>query len=160
MRRPAAPTDLTPREFRVALVDHGFCYLTPIDRYVDIRAPQPGRYLEPAKDAAGRTLRRQTLNRLLKARRDAALAQARIRRENDRRCEIAARIAPQVLPPCRADLADEAAIAQLADDYLTRLASAGAVKFADLIQMGWTAGQLRAHGDAARAVADRKAVPA
>jgi hypothetical protein len=157
---PRPPADLTPREFRVALIDRGFCYLTPIDRYIDIRHPQPGRYLEPVKTARGAIDRRRTLEALSRARRETELARAKIRETNNRRQALASKIAPSVLPRCRADLANSAAIAQLADDYLTRLASAGCVNFSDLIQMGWTAGQLKEHGDAARAVADRKAVPA
>jgi hypothetical protein len=157
---PRATPDLTPKEFRDALIDHGFAYLTPTGRYVDIRQRQPGRYLDPVKDERGRMLRRQTLAALLKARSDADAAQALIRQANARRQAIAAKIAPHVLVPCRADLTGTAAIAQLADDYLTRFASAGHVQFLDLIQMGWSASQLKAHADDARAVADRKAVPA
>jgi hypothetical protein len=68
------------------------------------------------------------------------------------------RLAPQSMPGCRADLTDAAAIAQLADDFLIRAACFGDVEFKALIQMGWSAAQLREHGDAARAVADRKAL--
>lgn len=154
----SSPSDLSPREFRDALLDHGFAYLTPIDRYIDIRAPRPGRYLAPIKNTRGTLLRRQTLAALRAARDDRLEAQALIRQANEARQVRAAKIAPQVLPPCRADLIEEAAIAQLADDYLTRLSSAGAVGFGDLLQMGWRADQLKQHGEAARIVADRKAV--
>lgn len=155
---PRAAPDLSAIEFRHALLDKGFAYLTPIDRYIDIREPTPGRYLEAVKDAHGRIQRRQTIAALLAARGQVEAARAVIRAENDRRMAVAGRIAPQVLPPCRADLAEEAAIAQLADDYLTRMSSAGAVGFGDLMQMGWRAEQLKQHGEAARIVADRKAV--
>jgi len=147
--------DLSPIEFRNALTDHGFVHLPGLDRYVDIQSRQVGRYLEPVKNA-GKTLRRATIAALLAARAERNQAQTLIRAANDRRQKLAGKIAPQVLPPCRADLKAAAAIAQLADDYLSRLASAGCVGFGDLLQMGWSADQLKQHGDAARAVADRK----
>ncbi|QDW39028.1 phospholipase [Bradyrhizobium sp. KBS0727] len=153
-----AHLDLSPKEFRDALVDHGFAYLTPIGRYVDIRERQVGRYLDPVRDRSGRILRRQTLAALLAARDQAEAARAMIRQAHARRQAIAGKIAPHVVSPCRADLKGTAAIAQLADDFLTRFASAGHVQFLDLIQMGWRADQLKAHADDARAVADRKAV--
>ncbi|MBN8987454.1 MAG: phospholipase [Rhizobiales bacterium] len=161
MRRLAAPADLSPKQFRDALVDNGFAYLgRTVDRYVDIRSPRPGRLFEPVVNAKRQTLRRETLAALLAGRNEVAEAQRLIREANDRRLAAAAAIAPVALPTCRADLTDTAAIAQLADDFLTRIASAGSVDFKGLIQMGWRPEQLRQHADAARAVADRRAVPA
>lgn len=160
-RQTAAPADISPKEFRDALVDNGFAYLgRSVDKYVDIRMPRPGRLFEPVTNAKRQTLRRETLAALLAGRAEIAEAQRLIRAVNDRRQAIAARIAPVAVPPCRADLNGAVAIAQLADDYLVRLASAGSVDFKGLIQMGWSAAQLREHADAARAVADRKAVRA
>ncbi len=161
MRRAAAPADLSPKEFRDTLVDNGFAYLgRTVDKYVDIFGPRPGQLFEPVRNAKRQTLRRETLAALLGARQERVEAQRLIRQANERRQQIAGRIAPQVFSPCRADLVGAPAIAQLADDYLTRLASAGSVEFKALIQMGWTAAQLREHADAARAVADRRAVAA
>lgn len=162
MPRPtSAPSDLSPKEFRDALIDNGFAFLgRAVDKYVDIRAPRPGRLYEPIRNAKRQTLRRETLAALLGARAEIVEAQRLIRAENERRQRIAATIAPVALPPCRADLQGPAAIAQLADDFLTRLASAGSVDFKALIQMGWSAPQLREYADPARAVADRRAVPA
>lgn len=77
--------DLTPREFRNALLDHGFAYLPPIDRYVDIRQPMPSRFLDPVRDANGEILRRETLAALRATRTAILEAQALIRQANDQR---------------------------------------------------------------------------
>jgi DNA invertase Pin-like site-specific DNA recombinase len=154
----AAGPDLSPKQFRDALLDHGFAWLTPIGRYIDIRQRVPGRYLAPVKDARGRILRTRTLAALLAARAEVEAAQEVIRAANARRQAIAAKIAPHVLPPCRADLTGTRAIAQLADDFILGTTTAEGIDFKSLINKGWSASQLREHAEAARAVADRKQV--
>lgn len=71
-------------------------------------------------------------------------------------CErIAAAIAPQVLAPCRADLAGPAAVAQLANDFILHTTRSEGAAWSDMISMGWRPEQLREHADAARIVAQR-----
>lgn len=149
--------DLDPREFRNALNEHGFAYLgRTVDRFVDIRFPKAGRYFEPVRDARKRTLRRETLESLMKARRSAEAEAAQIAAEAARKQAIAAAIAPVAHPPCRASLTDAAAIAQLADDFMIQSTRAEGVVRGDLILMGWQPAQLEAHADAARTLAYRR----
>lgn len=105
----------------------------------------------------GRLQRRETLVALKAWRAEHETRLAASAALQQQRLALAERLAPQVVPGCRADLTEAAAIAQLADDYLTRAAGYGSIDFKSLIQMGWSAAQLREHGDAARALADRKA---
>jgi hypothetical protein len=150
-------SDLSPKQFRDAVIDNGFAYLgRSIDAYIDIRHPKRGT-IKPVT-AGKQTLRRETFAALLAARTTAEIEKTLAAAERARTEAVAAAIAPSALPPCRADLTEAAAIAQLADDYLTRMASAGCVGFGDLLQMGWNADQLKQLGDAARAVADRKQI--
>jgi hypothetical protein len=145
-------------EFRAALAKEGFTFLKQSGRFVDNRNRYPFRNLLPVTDGRRRVRRIETLAALKawRGEHEAGLA-ARAALEQQR-IALAQRLAPQSMPGCRADLTDAAAIAQLADDFLIRAAGFGDVDFKALIQMGWSAAQLREHGDAARAVADRKAM--
>ena len=148
---------MRPAEFRAALQESGFTYLKQLERFVDRRDMTGRRSYLPVTDERGRIQRRATLAALKawRAEREASLAaKAAIEQQ---RIALAERLAPKAMPGCRADLTDADAVAQLADDYLTRTAAAGSIEFKALIQMGWSAAQLREHGDAARTLADRKA---
>lgn len=147
--------DLSPKEFRDAVIDNGFAWLgRSTDRFIDIRHPRRGTL--KAVTAGGKILRRETFAALLTARTTAEIEKALAAAERARVERIAASIAPTALPPCRADLTDAAAIAQLADDFIVNSTRAEGVAWGDLIQMGWNAEQLKAHAPAARAVADRR----
>jgi hypothetical protein len=111
----------------------------------------------PVTDARGRMQRRESLAALKAWRAEHEARLAASTKLQQQRIALAGRLAPQVVPGCRADLTDAAAIAQLADDFLTRAAGYGSIDFKSLIQLGWSAAQLREYGDPARAVADRKA---
>jgi hypothetical protein len=143
--------------FRAALDRAGFAFLKQSGRFVDRHHRVPHRYLLPVTDARGRLRRRDTLAALAAWRAEYEAGLAASAAQQQQRIALAERLAPKAVPGCRADLTDAAAIAQLADDFLTRAAGFGCIEFKALIQMGWSAAQLREHGDAARAVADRKA---
>lgn len=155
-RAPARPADISLIEFRHALVDQGFCWLTPIGQYIDIRHPRPGRYLAPVTDTRGRILRQKTLDALLAWRTEAEAEKARDTREAARRQAIAEAIAPCALPVARSSLQGAEAVAQLADDFIVASTRADGVVKADLLRMGWLAEQLREHAETARAVAYRR----
>jgi hypothetical protein len=149
------PADLSPKQFRDALLDHGFAFLgRATDLFIDIRHPKRGTL--KAVKAGGKILRRETFAALLAARTTAEIEKAQAIAERARIERVAGAIAPTALPPCRADLTDAAAIAQLADDFIVSATRAEGVAWGDLIRMGWNAEQLKTHADAARAVADRR----
>lgn len=154
---PRRQPDLTHREFRETLIDNGFAWLgRSINKVIDLHHPRRG-----ALDAvlSGKQIdRRATLAALLAARKAAQDEQAHADAERARVVAFAATIAPTALPPCRADLTDEAAVAQLADDFVLGTTSADGITFGALIRKGWSASQLRRHADAARALADRRQI--
>jgi|GEM_PF-3367181 len=159
MPRRSRSTDLSPRDFRNALIDHGFAFLgRSLDRYVDIRHRKVGRYLDAVLDGRGRIRRRETLQALLAARKGFEAEEAAALAKSLRQAGIAAAIAPVALTPCRADLSEEAAIAQLADDFLLGVTASEHITFASLLQKGWRPEQLKQYGPAARIVADRRQV--
>lgn len=156
-RRSHRIPDLSARDFHAALQRHCFARLGNSERYIDLL--HGGASILPVRDRNNRHLQRQaTLDRMLAARREVEAQLARDAAERARMEAVASRIAPTAVPVCRADLTDEAAIAQLADDFLLRTTVADGVRFVELLQMGWSAAQLRKFGDQARALADRRAV--
>lgn len=152
------PSDLSPVEFRNALVDNGFAYLgRSVDRYVDIRHRRPGRYLEPVKNAKKRILRRETFAALLAWRAEAEAEKAAAMAVAVRHAAVASAIAPRAAPVARASLTDPAAaVAQLADDFVIHSTRAEGVVRGDLILIGWLPAQLDDHAEAARLLAYRK----
>lgn len=153
---PRTP-DLSPIEFRHALLDHGFAYLgAAVDLYVDLRFPKPGHYLASVRDSRRRILRRETLDALLADRATSETAKKAADAVRMRQEKIAATIAPVALPPIRANLADAAAVAQLADDFVMQSTRSDGVVFADLKLMGWRDEQIRQHSPAARILAYRR----
>lgn len=152
------PKDMPVAEFRAALHDLGFAWLKNAGRFIDERHRGAHRFMVPVADGRGRIARRETLA-ALKSWRAGHEAGLRAKAElQERQLALAAAIAPRALPPCRADLRDAEAVAQLADDFLIASAASEGVSFKSLINKGWCAEQLRRHGDAARALADRRQV--
>lgn len=152
---PRQTSDITARDFRDALRQHGFVEHALIDRFSDSRNPKAGT-VKPVRTAKGKLKRRLTLDRLLTARQAAEAEQAAARADQQRREQTAASIAPHVLPPCRADLTGPAAIAQLADDFVLALTTSEGITHQALIQKGWRSAQLAEHAEAARTLADRR----
>lgn len=151
----AATSDLSAREFRNLLLDNGFAFLgRGVDAYIDLHHPRRGR-IEAIKEGA-RICRQATFDALLAARGKAEAEKKATEAMRSKLEAAAARIAPTALPACRADLKGAAAVAQLADDFVTASGTIEGVTFASLIQKGWRATQLNEHGPAARAVADRR----
>jgi hypothetical protein len=153
---PRRPRDIPAAEFRRRLAADGFTFLPLSGEFIDTHHRGAARI---AAVKRGRTIdRRTTLAALHHAR---AVEQARLAAVDGARAErerIAATIAPQVLSPCRADLEGPAAIAQLADDFLSGCTTQEGISFKSLISKGWRAAQLRTYADEARAVADRRQI--
>ncbi|MBW7966770.1 phospholipase [Bradyrhizobium sp. BR 10261] len=149
-RAPSSP-DLSATDFALQLKLHGFLHLRAEGRFADVRAKGCPR-TDPI--LRGKRIDRQaTLDALLrdrKARQDAAAAAEGLQIERER---VAARIAPQALPAARAGLEGSAAIAQLADDFITITTRAEGASIPDLVRMGWRKSQIFEHADAARALA-------
>lgn len=144
-------SDLAAADFALQLKLHGFLHLRAENRFADIRAKGCPR-TEPV--LRGKRLDRQaTLDALLrdrKARQDAAAAAEAIQIERER---IAETIAPTALPAARASLEGAAAIAQLADDFITITTRNEGAALPDLLRMGWRKSQVFEHTDAARSLA-------
>ncbi|MBR0687301.1 phospholipase [Bradyrhizobium manausense] len=144
-------SDLSPREFRDALLDNAFAYLGgSVDRFVDLMHPKARRYVHPVKDGRGRMQRRATLEALKAARAafEAELAAKRL--EEIRAAALLERIVPTALPPARASLEGAQAIHQMAEDLRTMATRGDGVTAFDLRRVGWTNAQISAHVDAAR----------
>lgn len=145
------PADLSPSDFALQLKLHGFLHLRGEGRFADIRAKGCPR-TEPVM--RGRRIDRQaTLDALVaarKARQDAAAAAEALQIERERTAET---IAPTALPPARATLDGAAAIAQLADDFITITTRNEGAALPDLMRMGWRKSQVFEHADAARSLA-------
>ncbi|GLR92838.1 hypothetical protein [Bradyrhizobium liaoningense] len=78
------------------------------------------------------------------------------KRAERQKANLADRLTPSALAPCRADLDGPAAVIQLAEDFIVQTTRNDGVVFADLIRMGWQAEQLKQHAPAARIVAQRR----
>lgn len=151
MPRITRPADLSAADFALQLKLHGFLHLRAEGRFADVRAKGCPR-TEPILH--GRRIDRQrTLAALLrdrKARQDAAAAAEALQIERERTAET---IAPTALPAARASLEGAAAIAQLADDFITITTRNEGVALPDLLRMGWRKSQVFEHTDAARSLA-------
>ncbi|WP_225149600.1 phospholipase [Bradyrhizobium sp. BRP23] len=150
-RRTSPPADLTASEFDAQLRLHGFFRLPAEGQFADVRlkgCPRTGPVMR------GKRINRQaTMSALLaarKARQDAAAAQEAAQAERER---VAGLIAPQAIPGARAGLEGPAAIAQLADDFITITTRNEGAALPDLVRMGWRKSQIFEHADAARALA-------
>lgn len=143
--------DLSATAFDQQLKLHGFFHIRAENRFADVRAKGCPR-TEPV--LRGRRLDRQaTLDALLrdrKARQDADAAAEAIQIERERTASL---IAPQALPAARATLEGAAAIAQLADDFITITTRNEGAALPDLVRMGWRKSQVFEHADAARSLA-------
>ncbi|MBR1170509.1 phospholipase [Bradyrhizobium liaoningense] len=144
-------TDLSAKDFDAQLKLHGFFQVRAENRFADVRIKGMPR-TEPVM--RGRRIDRlATLEALLAARKahhDAAAAAEAVQIERER---IAETIAPTALPAARAGLAGAAAIAQLADDFITITTRNEGAALPDLMRMGWRKSQLFEHADAARTLA-------
>ena len=149
--RITVPADLSAADFALQLKLHGFLHLRAEGRFADVRAKGCPR-TEPVM--RGKRLNRQaTLHSLLKARKarqDAAAAQEAAQAERER---VAGLIAPLAIPGARAGLEGPAAIAQLADDFITITTRNEGAALPDLMRMGWRKSQIFEHADAARTLA-------
>ena len=150
-RRISKPTDLSASDFSLQLKLNGFLHLRGEGRFADVRAKGCPR-TEPVM--RGKRINRQaTLDALLadrKTRQDAAAAAEALQIERER---VAETIAPTALPAARASLEGAAAIAQLADDFITITTRNEGAALPDLVRMGWRKSQVFEHADAARNLA-------
>lgn len=149
MRRKS--NDLSAREFRLELKRHGFLWLSLERQFSDIRARGCPR-TEPVMRGA-RIDRRASLAALFADREARRLAAERAAAEKAEREAVAARLAPQSVPPARDTLAGADAIAQLADDFLLITTRQEGVTTADLVRLGWQRPQIVEHLEAARSLA-------
>lgn len=150
-KRHMSSTDLSAADFALQLKLYGFLHLRTEDRFADVRAKGCPR---TAPVMRGKRINRQgTLDALLaarKARQDAVAAQEAAQAERER---MAGLIAPQAMPGARAGLEGPAAIAQLADDFITITTRNEGAALSDLMRMGWRKSQIFEHADAARTLA-------
>lgn len=151
MPRITRPTDLSAADFTLQLKLQGFLHLRAEGRFADVRAKGCPR--TEAVMRGKRIDRQATLDALMrdrKARQDAAAAAEALQIERERMAET---IAPTALPPARASLQGAAAIAQLADDFITITTRNEGAALPDLMRMGWRKSQVFEHADAARSLA-------
>lgn len=145
------PADLTAAAFDTQLRLHGFFRIPAEGQFADVRAKGCPRI---APVMSGKRINRQaTLNALLaarKARQEVAAAHEAAQAERER---VARLIAPQAIPAARAGLEGPAAIAQLADDFITITTRNEGAALPDLVRMGWRKSQIFEHADAARSLA-------
>lgn len=147
----ANAADLSPSEFRRALSELGFAYLGfSVDKYVDLKFPRRGRYVDPVRGPRKRMLRRRTLEALQAARSKHERERQAVDAIRARQAATAARLAPRAAPVDRATLANAAAIHQLAEDFRIMATASEGVTFKDLILAGWSREQIIAYGDDAR----------
>jgi hypothetical protein len=150
-RRHTTPADLSAADFALQLKLHGFMHLRAEGRFADVRAKGCPR-TEPVM--RGKRLNRQaTLDALIRdraARKDAAAAAEAVQIERER---VAETIAPRALPAARASLEGAAAIAQLADDFITITTRSEGAALPDLVRMGWRKSQVYAWLEPARTLA-------
>lgn len=145
--------DLSAADFAHQLKLHHFADMR--GEYLDLGGPygQPrGGRIAPVM-AGRRVHRKATLAALLKSRAErVAVAEAETARKAEQE-RIAGLIAPVAVPPPRADLADELAIATLADDLVNLAARGDSPTLPDLLRIGWRRDQVFQHIDTARNVA-------
>ncbi len=144
--------DLSAADFNAQLAANSFAEIRR-GQFVDLRDPRKPRQLTDAVTRGYRMSRKDTLAALLKARAErlataAAAAAAQLERER-----VAAAIAPVALPPARAELAEEAAIATMADDFVVLASRNEGVTLPDLLRLGWRKDQIFELVDTARNVA-------
>ncbi|ETR75054.1 phospholipase C [Afipia sp. P52-10] len=140
------PADLSPHDFRQQLQIHGFAYLGgTIDKFIDLRFPKAGRYIEPVK-APGRQkrmLRQATLDALLKEREAALKAKQAAEADAALRARIAETLAPRCMGPARHTITDDAeAVRLMAEDFRHARARQEGVTRRDMTLLGWTGEQL------------------
>jgi len=155
---PRRLDDISKTDFAYQQKLHSLAYLPNIDRFLDLRYPKAGRHVVALRDAAGRLLRRASIDSCLAARAAYEAELAEQTRAEQQKADLATRLAPSALAPCRADLTGPAAVNQLADDFIVQSTRNDGVVFVDLIRMGWTGVQLKQHAPAARIVAQRRQV--
>ncbi|UPT93928.1 phospholipase [Bradyrhizobium barranii subsp. apii] len=148
--------DISKTDFAWQLRLHSLAYLPNIDRFIDLRHPKAGRHILPVLNEAGRMLRDASIQSCLAARAAYEAELALRARAEQTKADLAERLAPAAIAPCRADLDGPAAVNQLADDFILQTTRNDGVVFGDLIRMGWQAEQLKQHSSAARIVAQRR----
>ncbi|WP_448031513.1 phospholipase [Bradyrhizobium liaoningense] len=149
--------DISKTDFAYQLRVHSLAFLPNINRFIDLKHPKAGRHILPVMDETGRHMRREaSIESCLAARAAYEAELAEKARAEQQKADLADRLAPSALPPCRADLDGPAAVNQLADDFIVQTTRNDGVVFADLIRMGWQAEQLKQHTPAARIVAQRR----
>jgi hypothetical protein len=154
---PCRPDDISKTDFAWQLRLHSLAFLPNINRFIDLRYPEARRHILPVMAEDGRTLLREASIRSCLAARAAYEAElAEKARAEQNKADLAGRLAPAAIAPCRADLDGPAAVNQLADDFILQTTRNDGVVFADLIRMGWQAEQLKQHTPAARIVAQRR----
>jgi hypothetical protein len=154
---PRATDDISKTDFAHQLRLHSLAWLPGINRFLDLRCPAARRHILPVMDATGRRMRRDaSIQSCLAARAAYEAELAETLKAEQRKADLAERLAPVALPPCRADLDGPAAVSQLADDFIVQATRSEGVVYVDLIRMGWTGPQLKRHVDAARIVAQRR----
>ncbi|CUT12504.1 hypothetical protein BF49_3584 [Bradyrhizobium sp.] len=154
-RQPA--NDISESDFKHQLRLHSLAYLPNINRFLDLIHPKAGRHILPVMDETGRRmLRGASLHSCLAARSAYEAELAEQARAEQQKLDMAERLAPCAIAPCRADLDGPEAVSQLADDFIVHTTRNDGVAFIDLIRMGWTGPQLKRHTDAARIVAHRR----
>ncbi|TYL80152.1 phospholipase [Bradyrhizobium cytisi] len=159
-RQPAqdiSKADISESDFKYQLKLHSLAYLPNIRRFLDLMHPKAGRHILPVMDATGRRMMRNASIHSCLAARSAYEAELALKaRAEQNKADLAERLAPAAIAPCRADLDGPAAVNQLADDFVLQTTRSDGVVYVDLIRMGWTGAQLKQHTDAARIVAQRR----
>lgn len=149
--------DISKTDFAYQLRVHSLAFLPNINRFIDLKHPKAGRHILPVMDETGRHMRREaSIESCLAARAAYEAELAEKTRAEQQKADLADRLAPSALAPCRADLDGPAAVNQLAEDFIVQTTRNDGVVFADLIRMGWQAEQLKQHTPAARIVAQRR----
>lgn len=156
-RMPRQRDDISKTDFAHQCRLHSLAWLPGLNRFLDLRYAKARRHVLPVMDDAGRHIRREaSIQSCLAARAayEAELAEAE--RAEQGKVDLAERLAPAAIAPCRADLDGPAAVNQLADDFIVSTTRNDGVVWLDLIRLGWTGTQLKQHSDAARIVAQRR----
>ena len=140
--------DLSPHDFRQQLQLLGFAYLGgTVDKFIDLRFPKAGRYIDPVKNKRKRMLRQATLDALLKDREASAKAKIAADAEAALRARIAETMAPRGMSPARHAIEDDAeAIRLMAEDFRHARARQEGVTRRDMTLLGWTLAQLDRYG--------------
>ncbi|MBR0855636.1 phospholipase [Bradyrhizobium liaoningense] len=154
-RQPA--DDISKTDFAHQCRLHSLAWLPGPNRFLDLRHPEARRHILPVMNDAGTHMLREASIRSCLAARAAYEAELAMQvRAEAVKVELAGRLAPAAIAPCRADLDGPAAVNQLADDFIVQTTRSDGVVYVDLIRMGWTGAQLKQHTGAARIVAQRR----